>query len=245
MKKISIFGVVILFSIISSNYLYSSTVVPPKQLSLESQPLENVSGGYKGIVLETMDSAGYTYILVDTGTDKVWAAAAQFKVDVGETVIIPKGLAMHNFHSKTLNKDFDLIYFVSSIAKETEGKSTGMPSHAIQDTPPNTTKFSAVEKASGGKNIDEIYSDKEQLAGKFIKVRGKVVKFAANIMGKNWVHLQDGSGSGNTSDLTVTTTDIASVGDTVLAKGMLAVDKDFGSGYRYDVILEGAQVTVE
>ena len=76
-------------------------------------------------------------------------------------------------------------------------------------------------------------------------MRGKVVKFTPEIMGKNWIHLQDGTGAAGTSDLTVTTSASAKTGDTVTVKGILVVDKDFGYGYAYDVIIEDAEVTVE
>ena len=105
--------------------------------------------------------------------------------------------------------------------------------------------FSRISKPSGGKNIAEIYKEKPRLVGKKIAVRGKVVKFNTGIMGKNWLHLRDGTGAEGTNDLTVTTDGVAKVGDTVLVRGALTADKDFGHGYKYPVIIEDAQVTVE
>lgn len=64
-------------------------------------------------------------------------------------------------------------------------------------------------------------------------------------MGKNWIHVQDGTGSDGTNDLTVTTNAVAAVGNTVLVKGNLSADKDFGFGYKYEVVIEDAAVTVE
>jgi hypothetical protein len=76
--------------------------------------------------------------------------------------------------------------------------------------------------------------------------RGKVVKTNPNIMGKNWLHVRDGSGAEGTNDLTVTTAGTApNVGDTVVVKGTVALEKDFGMGYQYDIIVEDAEVTVE
>ena len=76
-------------------------------------------------------------------------------------------------------------------------------------------------------------------------MRGKVVKFSPEIMGKNWIHLQDGTGKEGTNDLTVTTKMMAKVGDTVVISGAVATDKDFGYGYKYGVIIEDADVKVE
>ena len=107
--------------------------------------------------------------------------------------------------------------------------------------------LTGISKPHGGLTVAEVYAGKKDLAGKEVVLRGKVVKFLAEIMGKNWIHVQDGSGSQGTNDLTVTVAPhiVAKVGDTVLVKGLVTVGKDFGYGYKYDVILEDAQVTVE
>jgi hypothetical protein len=80
------------------------------------------------------------------------------------------------------------------------------------------------------------------LKDKTVLVRGKVVKFTGGVMGKNWIHLRDGSGSAadNSNDLLVTTKDQAKIGDIVVAKGVVRIDKDFGMGYSYKVLVEDA-----
>ena len=103
--------------------------------------------------------------------------------------------------------------------------------------------FSGIKKAD--KTVAELYAGKADLAGTVVSVRGKVVKFSVGIMGKNWAHVQDGSGSAGTNDLTVTTMGNAKVGDTVLVSGKLTLDKDFGGGYKYALIIEDGSVTVE
>ncbi len=106
--------------------------------------------------------------------------------------------------------------------------------------------LAGIVKAEGGMTVEEIHTQREQLAGTSVTVRGKVVKTNAGIMGKNWLHVRDGSGAEGSNDLTVTTdTDLPEVGSTVLVTGQAAIDKDFGLGYQYDVILEDAQVAVE
>ena len=98
-----------------------------------------------------------------------------------------------------------------------------------------------------GKTIKEIYAAKAKLAGKSVSVRGKVVKYNAMILGKNWLHIQDGSGSVEKmdNDLTVTTLTPAMLGATVLVTGNISTNRDFGAGYKYGVIIEDAKVTVE
>ena len=106
--------------------------------------------------------------------------------------------------------------------------------------------LAGIAKADGGKTVAEVFAGKDALAGKPVTFRGKVVKVNSGIMGKNWIHVRDGSGSDGTNDLTVTTTTAQpNVGDTVLVTGPVSLNKDFGMGYQYDVIVEDAQVTVE
>ncbi len=215
-------------------------------------PTTNKVGGTSGTVLETMDAAGYTYVQVDSGSEKIWAAAPKFTVAVGDSVIVPDGMPMNNYHSQTLDRDFPVVYFVDSVMNASSP--AGAPADAqIHDAaipasaPAADIDLSNIVKAEGGLTVGELFSDKATLAGKEVILRGKVVKFSPQIMGKNWIHLQDGSGdaASGTNDLTVTTDITANVGDTVLVTGALTLDKDFGYGYQYNVIIEDAKVTVE
>lgn len=103
-----------------------------------------------------------------------------------------------------------------------------------------------VDKAEGENayTIAELFAKKGELNDKKVKVRGKVVKVSMMIMGKNWLHLQDGTGDTNSSthDLVVTTAGEAQKDAVVVVEGTMRADKDFGSGYRYDVIVEDAEV---
>jgi hypothetical protein len=213
----------------------------------------------QGKVVETMNAGGYTYVQVDTGSDKIWAAAPECVVKVGDEIAVPEGTPMRNYHSKTLDRNFELVYFVSSFRNPkgdplTKGDSmpagrSPMVGHSpmARNSAPVDIDVSGVTKAEGGINIGELYAGKADLSGKKVTLRGKVVKFNPQIMGKNWLHLRDGSGdaAAKTNDLTVTTAVDAKVGDTVLVTGEVHLDKDFGYGYKYDVILEDAQVVVE
>jgi hypothetical protein len=209
-----------------------------------------------GTIVETMDAAGYTYVLVDTGTRKVWAAGPRTAVAVGEKVELPSGMAMRDFHSKTLDRSFDLIFFVSSFGgvgrapAAAAGSSAsaaaaghGSPHRETAAVPP--LDLSDIEKASGGHTVAELFAGKEALEGVETAVRGRVVKFNAGIMGRNWIHIRDGSGSEGRDDLTVTTGDSARVGDLVVVRGTLRTNQDFGHGYSYDVLIEKATVEVE
>ena len=213
-----------------------------------------------------MDAASYTYVLVDTGTNQVWAAANKFPVKVGDVVSVPYSEPMVNFRSKSLNREFPMIYFADSIqvagANAAAGKlpeghppiggtaASGLPEgHPVvaAKTPPAAIDFTGLKPAKDGKTIEQIYAASSKLAGKSVKVRGKVVKYNPGILGWNFVHIQDGSGdaAAGDNDLIVTTRAETAVGNTVVMTGDIVLDKDFGAGYSYPVLLEDASITTE
>lgn len=121
------------------------------------------------------------------------------------------------------------------------------PDAAARTAPPTTNlSLEGIEKAAGGHTVAEVWGQKASLAGKEVVVRGRVVKYNSAILGKNWLHLQDGSGSaaGGNHDLTVTSAQPAKVGDIVTVRGVLGVDRDFGAGYAYDLIVEDAKLDI-
>lgn len=206
---------------------------------------------FSGEVLETMESGGYTYVLVDTGSDQNWAASNNFEVAVGDRVTVPIESPMADFHSDTLDRSFDVIYFASRIVPEGTAMGGGMMgggSPAL--TAGHTTAedagvdASSIKTPQGGLKIEQVWADRDSLSGKTVVISGKVVKYNGGIMGANWLHIQDGSGSAadGTNDLTVTTSASAAVGDIVTVTGALTLDKDFGSGYRYSSIILDAEV---
>jgi len=105
--------------------------------------------------------------------------------------------------------------------------------------PVTTEKISdAVTPCEGCTKISDLFADMKSYKEKEIKVTGKVTKFNAEIMGKNWVHIQDGSEFEGKYDLTVTTAEVVQVGDIVTFSGKVALDRDFGYGYAYEILLE-------
>jgi hypothetical protein len=211
------------------------------------------TAGFTGTVVETMNAGQYTYVQVDTGAEKIWAAAPQFAVKKGEKVTVPSGIPMRDYYSKTLDRTFETVYFVGEIGAP-GANPTGHPTvpdvHAglkSKASPLSATVFDlkGIQKPEGGRTVSEIYAGKSDLANKKVSLRGRVVKYNPGIMDKNWIHVQDGTGTEGANDLTVTTSDTAKLGDLVLVQGTIALNKDFGYGYKYDIMLENAKVTVE
>ncbi|HIJ86848.1 MAG TPA: DNA-binding protein [Desulfuromonadales bacterium] len=205
-----------------------------------------------GKVLETMDSGGYTYVYLEKkGGEKVWVATAATPVKVGSQMTFKGGAEMFNFESKSLKRTFDKIVFADAAVSDTpikdgtsyKGKSTSGGSKAAAAT--KDGKIS-VAKASGANayTVQEIFTNSAKLNKKKVVVKGKVVKVSAGIMGRNWIHIQDGTGSQTkkTHNLVCTSKDSAEVDDVVTISGILAKDKDFGGGYKYDAIVEESTV---
>ena len=149
---------------------------------------------------------------------------------------------MEDFKSPTIDKTFDEILFVEDARKSP----TPDEMKKIHSGATSTDKQQInVEPLKNGLTIQQIYSQSADLKGKSVKIKGQVVKFNKQIMKRNWIHIQDGTGTENDFDLVVTTDKDVKVGDIIIAEGKLAVDKDFGAGYFFPVIIEDATITEE
>lgn len=103
--------------------------------------------------------------------------------------------------------------------------------------------FSAFAAEANLKTIAALNQNKANLAGKTISAQGKVVKVNNGIMGRNFVHVQDGTGGANSNNLIVTSKQTANVGDQVTISGVVVLNRDFGSGYSYPLLIEEASIT--
>jgi hypothetical protein len=207
---------------------------------------------FTGTVAETMHAGGYTYARLQAdGREDVWIAASEFATRTGDRLTVTLEMPMTNFESTTLNRTFQMVYFVATVTRDGEvvagspsaegGASSMMTSHAPAATP---TTVEPIAAPAGGLSIADVFAKRDALAGKQVTVRGKVTKVNNQIMERNWVHLQDGSGSASdhTNDLTITTSADVKAGDVITVTGVLATRKDIGAGYAYDALLENATI---
>jgi hypothetical protein len=199
-----------------------------------------------GKIAETMNAGGYTYILLEKNGKKNWVAIPMTEVKVGQEVALQPGAEMQNFSSPSLRRTFESIIFSGGLMPKPGDASAASHEAKAPAAPPKNEKIS-VEKATGpdAYTVSEIHAKKEALNAKTAVVKAKIVKVSEGIMGKNWIHLQDGTGDivSGTNKLVATTNDLPAVGDIVTVKGTIHKDKDFGSGYKYGVIMENATVT--
>ena len=186
-----------------------------------------------GKVLEATTGGGYTYLQVEDGGKKFWIAGPETSVKKGETVRFSEQLWMSNFSSKALGRTFDKILFVDNVQVASAGSKTKVASS-------KGAKAAAAKKYT----IKDIFSQKDKLKGKMVRVTGKVVKVSEGIMGHNWVHVKDGTGGdGGNKVIFRSKNQTASVGDALTAEGRLETDVDFGFGYFYSVIVEDSVFT--
>lgn len=197
----------------------------------------------KGTVLEVKEVPSYTYMRLKTKDGETWAATSTTPVKVGTEVTLENTSVMNNFESKTLNQKFPSIVF-GTLAGAQGVPGAGNP-HASMAKPVDAGDVK-VDKAKGAnaRTVGEVNAKSAELKDKPVLVRAKVVKYNGGIMGKNWVHLRDGSGAAadGSNDILVTTAEQAKVGDVVNAEGVVRTDKDFGAGYSYKVMIEDAKL---
>jgi len=211
----------------------------------EDQSQQEAPVTIDGKVSDTINVPGYTYVEVDNGSDKTWAAVPSTSVNIGDQVSFSMGAPMHNFYSKTLQRNFPVIYFVDHFVTDegaTSMSAAAVAAHGLISQEPVADLTGDINKAKGGNTIADIHTQRKDLNGHTLRVRGQVTKFTAGVLGKNWVHIRDSSSE---NDLTVTTDATVAISDIVTVEGKLELDKDFGYGYSYSVILQDASVTKE
>jgi len=207
---------------------------------------KDVASGVTGKVVETMTGGDYTYVNLEKDGQKVWAAFPVMSVSVGQELSSIGCMPMMNFQSKALNRTFDKIMFCNKILTPAEADLLNKKSMGSNVAAPVSTEKIVIEEAKGENvyTVAQCYEKRADLDKKPVTVKGKVMKVSAGIMGRNWIHVQDGTGEASlkTNNLVVTSKDRPKVGDVVTISGTLFMNKDFGSGYKYNVIVEGATI---
>jgi len=221
-------------------------------LALAAASLSARAGDLTGTVVESIDSGGYTYLRLKTPAGDKWAAVTKASIKKGDKATITQAMEMKNFESPTLKRKFDSIAFgalgegstpaADPHAGAMKGEAqAGMPAHGGRTDVKGPIK---VAKAAGpdARTIAEVYAQKKELKGTEVVVSGKVVKYNAGILERNWAHLRDGSGKAKdgSDDLTVLLKDESAIGQVITVRGKVILDKDLGGMYKFPVALEDA-----
>ena len=227
----------------------------------------NTFSEFTTVKVQDVEQVGsYTYLLVKAKKGpEYWVAVTSMEAAPGETYYYQGGLLMEDFHSTELERTFESVLFLDAIypgnAPETgtpqaemtnqEGQmpsmgQTDIPMHgtAQADTPGSRVVEEKsdvnVERVEGSVTISELFANPSSYEGKKVRITGEVTKFNPYIMDRNWVHLQDGTDYQGKFDLTATTDEFFETGNQITLEGILALNRDFGYGYSYELLLENA-----
>ncbi len=223
---------------------------------------------FSGSVVTVESGGGYTYMEIKGTSGNFWAATRPVEVKPGDAVQLIHPMKMEKFPVKSLKRTFDIIYFaddvlVNGIGHMGDGsKPMGMGMGGNTSANPHggdtaqkmenphqmgkthmagnaTIDASGIKPQNGSVAIADLLKTPEKFAGKTVKVHGIVTKYLPMIMKKNWIHLKDATCG--EAHIVVTTDETFKAGETVLVSGKVEVNKDFGFGYKYDVLLTGAK----
>jgi len=202
-------------------------------LNAHRKEVENVVV-HSVIVEEVLPTSSYVYLYVKEGEKSYWISTSNMEVKPGEAYLFHEVMEQVNFKSKELNRTFDTLYLVSNIVR-INSKGDG---HMNAD-PSSTSPVGSVS-VEGSMKIADLVANKKAYAGQTVQLSGTCVKINKAIMGRNWIHLQDGSM--NDYDLVITSDAMVPVGNSVTMTGVVTLDKDFGASYQYELIIEEGRV---
>ncbi|MEW6005342.1 MAG: GW dipeptide domain-containing protein [Stygiobacter sp.] len=192
---------------------------------------------HQATVLEVIHVTEYTYLRVKENEKEYWIAAPKADIKEGTVINFNQSMEMKNFESKDLKRKFDTILFVDNLDAKLGVGALNRPMK------PNIEKENIkIEKAADGITIAELFANPKNYENKIVKIKGKVVKINSGIMNKNWIHIQDGTNFKDDFDLTITSNQIASIDEIITVTGKIILNKDFGYGYSYKILMEDAKI---
>ena len=215
---------------------------PNNEKTETAKPVEAVKenpNSHKITVKEVLNANAYTYLLVTEAEKEFWIAVPKTDIKVGKTYTYEGGMEMKKFESKDLKRTFDSVFFVEELTDPNAPARTEA-AETLPKVASSTQLSKGITLAKGGISIFDLYSTKDKLAGKTVVLTGKVVKFMPEIMNKNWIHLQDGTSLKGLNDITITTLAKVKVDEIITLKGTVVLNKNLGSGYKYDILVEDA-----
>lgn len=215
-----------------------------KYSKINNAPSIEVSktGVHKVVVKDFMNAGTYVYLKVDENGKEYWMAIPNTKIEKGATYYYSGGMEMKDLESKQLGKTFDFITFAEGISLSKVAASKPKVKSTHNSVSHESHEAINVVLPKNGTSIAELYAKPANFKDKEIIVRGKVVKVNKNILGKNWIHIIDGTSFENNRDLTITSSKVATVGDVVTFKATVTLNKDFGAGYVYNLLLENGEI---
>lgn len=220
-----------------------SAAVDDMEKDLQAVVVDSTAPLHKVTVNEILQGSRYTYLNVTEDGNPYWIVLPKKEVEKGATYYYRGGLKKTNFKSAEHDRVFEEVYLVSDVSKNPNmfGVDGSDPQElsAAGSVPEDNSK---IEPPPGGITIAELFANSKKYNGQTVRVKGRCVKLNNMIMDRNWVHIEDGSLENSEDDLTVTTTENVALGAIVAFEGRITLNKDFGAGYKYDIIMEDARL---
>ena len=221
-----------------------------KQKSDDKAPAAAVNSNQHNItVKEAINASAYTYLFVDEGGKEYWIAIPAMEVVIGKKYFYENGIEMKKFVSKELKRTFESVFFVEQI-----GEIPDPTSKKTTEQDPNVKDKKIVAGITSNKlmeglklpkeaiTLNDLLANKEKYAGKVVTVIGKVVRYTPQVLYKNWIHIQDGTSFKGINDVAISSLAKMKIDDIVILKGTVILNKDLGSGYKYDILIEDALI---
>jgi len=240
-----VFGQIILITVLGM--IVSSCENNPKGISIsgnsqkENNP-ENPSAladdVHKVKAEEVLYTNQYSYVNVEENGKKYWIASLKQEIKIGEMYTYRDGMLQVNFESKEFNRTFDTLYLVSNLLPIGQNHA-----HASPDKQDNNKKINASPRnieVKGSVKIADLVANPGKYEGQTIQISGECTKINIDIMDLNWIHLKDGSK--DDFDLVITSNEIIAKGQVVTMTGTVTLNKDFGAGYSYEIIMENGKI---
>lgn len=214
---------------------------PKNEKPETTKEIENTNS-HQVTVKEVLNATAYTYLLVTEGEKEYWMAIPLTTVKVGKKYSYEGGMEMKKFESKDLKRTFDSVLFVEGLIDPNTPAVSENAAVNPKNIIPDTELSKEITLTKGAISLHDLFSGKDKLAGKTVILTGKVVKFMPDIMSKNWIHLQDGTSYNGFNDITITSLEKVKVDEILTLKGTVVLNKDLGSGYKYEILVEDAVV---
>jgi len=222
----------------------------PSSIQTKNTSINSLSNNIHTIkVNEVLKTSKYLYINVTENKEEFWIATRLMDITVGETYYYKGGLLKTNYENKELQRVFKKIYLISSNLVSSNHSTNSNNISKSNFTPQKQTSSPAAVsvkttykkiEVKGSIKIAELVNNYKKYEGKTIQVSGTCVKINPNIMNRNWIHLKDGSK--DDFDLVITSDSFVDEGSIITIKATVSINKDFGAGYKYDLILENGTI---
>lgn len=220
------------------------TVVEPVKSTSADNPVTEADKtvSHKITVEDVLQTKKYTYLKVaEENLQSYWIAISKADVNKGDKCIYTGGLKMKGFKSNELDRIFDEVILVSNISRQgAPNESLVNESLSEMQNAEKTVKQEKIIPVKGATNISDILANPSKYEGKLITVTGRCTKINHQIMNRNWIHLEDGSK--DHKEITITSQDVLDIGAVGIFEGKISLNKDFGAGYKYEVIMEEAKM---